>query len=93
MTAAGYRTDSKLDGRPVWSDAVRMVDFAAQWVAFDGGDEYILPEFGVDPTTYYRRVLTILQTPPSPPLDPEDRQRIVERCQRKLTPAKAHRTV
>jgi len=89
VSTLSSRTSAALDGRPVWSDAVRMVDFAAQWMSFDGGDEYILPEFGIDPTTYYRRVLTILQTPPSPPLDPVDRQRIVELCQQKLTLAKS----
>ncbi len=40
-----------------------MVDFVLRWSSFDDGDEYILPEFGLTPTMFYRRVLALLAVP------------------------------
>lgn len=39
----------------------RMLSFVARWAPFDHGDEYILPEFGIAPSTFYRRVLAFVQ--------------------------------
>ena len=66
------------------TEYTRMLSFVARWAPFDHGDEYILPEFGLQPTMYYRRLLTLLLTPPCPRLDPPDRQRIITLCQHKL---------
>ncbi|QHG85525.1 DUF3263 domain-containing protein (plasmid) [Rhodococcus rhodochrous] len=44
-------------------DERAMVDFVLRWSSFDDGDEYILPEFGLTPTTFYRRVLALLAAP------------------------------
>ncbi|MCZ4587609.1 DUF3263 domain-containing protein [Rhodococcus opacus] len=62
----------------------RFVDFALQWVSYGGGDEYILPEFGVQPSTYYRRLLSLLQSVEAPRLEPADRHRLVTMCLCKL---------
>jgi hypothetical protein len=73
------------------SDDHRLVEFALRWTPivalnddFPDFDEYILPEFGLQPTMYYRRLLTLLLTPPCPRLDPSDRQHIIALCQHKL---------
>lgn len=40
-----------------------MLDFALRWSPFgNDGDEYILPEFGLTPATFYQRVLTLVTT-------------------------------
>jgi len=73
-------------------DDHRLVEFALRWApivavndyTLPDFDEYILPEFGLQPTVYYRRLLTLLLTPPCPRLDPSDRQRIIALCQHKL---------
>ncbi|MCB8914054.1 DUF3263 domain-containing protein [Rhodococcus rhodochrous] len=44
-------------------DERAMVDFVLRWSSFDDGEEYILPEFGLTPTTFYRRVLALLAAP------------------------------
>ena len=41
-------------------DEQAMVDFVLRWSSFDDGDEYILPEFGLTPTAFYRRVLNLI---------------------------------
>jgi len=37
-----------------------MLDFVLRWSSFDDGDEYILPEFGLTPAAFYRRVLSLI---------------------------------
>lgn len=73
-------------------DDHRLVEFALRWAPIAANndytlpdlDEYILPEFGLQPTMYYRRLLTLLLVPPCPRLDPLDRKRIIALCQHKL---------
>jgi hypothetical protein len=43
-----------------------LVEFAVRWCPYGGGDEHILPEFGISPGEFYRRVLTTLDTQPTP---------------------------
>ncbi|MDF3312705.1 hypothetical protein P3H15_48070 [Rhodococcus sp. T2V] len=38
-----------------------IIGFALRWAPFDGGDEYILPQFGITPATFYRRLAAILR--------------------------------
>ncbi|GAF43612.1 hypothetical protein RW1_009_00360 [Rhodococcus wratislaviensis NBRC 100605] len=65
-------------------DDARLVKFALWWEPFGGGDEYIFPEFGVDPVAYYRRLLNLLQSARAPRLERGDRQRLVALCAHKL---------
>jgi hypothetical protein len=44
----------------VTKDELAMLDFAVKWAPFGGGDEHILPEFGVFPTEFYRRLQRLL---------------------------------
>ncbi|MFF2111769.1 DUF3263 domain-containing protein [Rhodococcus koreensis] len=37
-----------------------MLAFATKWSRFGGGDEYILPEFGITPVVFYQRLLTMV---------------------------------
>jgi hypothetical protein len=62
----------------------RMVDFVARWGPFDHGDEYILPEFGIAPSIFYRRVLAHVQDTPFPAMGESDRQRVIGYCLAKL---------
>jgi hypothetical protein len=65
-------------------DDARIIDFALQWARFGGGDEYILPEFGVQPAEYYRRMLVVLQAGRAPRMDAAERQLLVALCVNKL---------
>ncbi|MFC9556729.1 hypothetical protein ACFTWF_38565 [Rhodococcus sp. NPDC056960] len=38
-----------------------IIGFALRWAPFDSGDEYILPQFGITPATFYRRLAEILR--------------------------------
>ncbi|KXF53468.1 hypothetical protein AXA44_08390 [Rhodococcus sp. SC4] len=37
-----------------------MVVFALRWAPYGGGDEHILPQFGLLPAVYYRRLQRLL---------------------------------
>jgi hypothetical protein len=56
-------TPTEENGKVANKEELAMLDFAIKWAPFGGGDEHILPEFGVLPAVFYRR----LQTSPHPP--------------------------
>ncbi|MCC9184469.1 hypothetical protein [Mycolicibacterium mageritense] len=62
----------------------RMLSFVARWAPFDHGDEYILPEFGIAPSTFYRRVLAFVQKAPPQAMRESDRERVLGICSAKL---------
>lgn len=62
----------------------RMLSFVARWAPFDHGDEYILPEFGIAPSTFYRRVLALVQEAPPQAMRGSDRERVIGICSAKL---------
>ncbi|MEX3739611.1 hypothetical protein [Mycolicibacterium porcinum] len=62
----------------------RMLSFVARWAPFDHGDEYILPEFGIAPSTFYRRVLALVQEAPPQAMRESDRERVIGICSAKL---------
>lgn len=66
------------------SEYGRMLSFVARWGPFDHGDEYILPEFGIAPSTFYHRVLALVQEAPPQAMRESDRQRVVGLCLTKL---------
>lgn len=41
--------------------AREIVGFALCWAPFGSGDEYILPQFGITPASFYRRLADILR--------------------------------
>jgi hypothetical protein len=61
-----------------------MVEFAIRWGPFDQGDEYILPEFGIAPSTFYRRVLALVREGPASAMGGFDRDRVISLCLAKL---------
>ncbi|KWX19452.1 hypothetical protein AFM11_35775 [Mycolicibacterium wolinskyi] len=61
-----------------------MVSFVVRWGPFDHGDEYILPEFGMAPAIFYRRVLVLVRDAPPPAMGESDRQRVIVLCLAKL---------
>lgn len=65
-------------------DELAMLDFAVRWAPFGGGDEYILPEFGVYPIVFYRRLRRLLARDAD--LNHSVRRRLDELCTAKLAP-------
>ncbi|WP_397517952.1 DUF3263 domain-containing protein [Rhodococcus opacus] len=61
-----------------------ILTFAATWAPYDGGDEHVLPTFGISLDEYYRRVLHLLDTPAARSIDPSTILRIRHRCMQRL---------
>jgi hypothetical protein len=51
---------------------------------FDAENEYILPEFGLRPKAFYRRLLKLAETSPTLGLERSDRSRLASLCRSKL---------
>jgi len=62
-----------------------MLTFAVQWAPFGRGDEFILPEFGITPGTFYHRLRAILFTT-GPRLGPRITQQLLKLCATKVGP-------
>lgn len=62
-----------------------MLRFALSWLPYGGGDELVLPEFGIFPPVFYRRLLRLLETCHDPEVDPAAKAELVELCSLKLT--------
>jgi len=60
-----------------------LIDFAIRWEPY-GGDEYIFPEFGISPATFYRRVLAILTDDVGPHVDSTTREKLIALCRSKV---------
>lgn len=69
----------------VTNEELAMLDFAVKWAPFGGGDEHILPEFGVFPNVFYRRLQRLLRHHPT--VNDSVRLRLDELCAAKLEPA------
>ncbi|MGA5535059.1 hypothetical protein [Mycolicibacterium nivoides] len=66
------------------TEYTRMLSFVARWAPFDHGDEYILPEFGIAPSTFYHRVLALIREAPPRAMRESDRERVIGICLAKL---------
>ena len=62
-----------------------MLAFATKWFRFDGGDEYILPEFGLTPPEFYQRVLSMVTSTLICELDFATRNQLREFCSFKIS--------
>lgn len=62
-----------------------MLEFATKWYRYGGGDEYILPEFGLVPAEFYRRLLGMVTTTPIDEMDLAMRNDLREFCLLKLS--------
>lgn len=72
-------------------DELAMLGFAVRWAPFGGGDELILPEFGIYPHVFYRRLQRLLAR--NTDLNHSVRCRLDELCTVKLvTPSRRKRS-
>jgi len=62
-----------------------MLAFAVKWFPYGGGDEYILPEFGMMPAVFYQRVLTLVTNPFLNEVNFATRNRLHRFCALKLS--------
>jgi len=69
-----------------------MIDFVLRWSPSHDGDEYILPEFGLTPEVFYRRVLA-LSTVCSGEIDDTTSSLVRNICLAKLVDSPARRTI
>lgn len=56
-----------------------LVRFLCQWMPYGGGDDEILPEFGIAPREFYNRLVHLLDAR-STQIDFAQRQRLREFC-------------
>ncbi|QYA99836.1 DUF3263 domain-containing protein (plasmid) [Rhodococcus sp. USK10] len=70
-------------------DTHAMLAFATKWSRFGGGDEYILPEFGITPTVFYQRILAMVTSTLINEVDFATRTHLREFCSHKIVQAKA----
>lgn len=61
------------------------IDFATKWLPFGGGDEYILPEFGIAPYTFYLRLNALLHSPAVIGLGLSTKLELSQACRAKLS--------
>lgn len=38
-----------------------LINFVVQWCEYGGGEELILPQFGIVPTEFYHRILAVVE--------------------------------
>ncbi|WP_174187280.1 DUF3263 domain-containing protein [Nocardia barduliensis] len=69
-----------------------ILEFAERWHRFDGGDEYILPTFGITPAVFYQRVLRLLIVGNSNGMDMPTCELLRQLCYRKLALLRPERT-
>lgn len=72
-------------------DELAMLEFAITWAPFGGGDEHILPQFGILPTVFYRRLQRLLARHTG--VNSSVRRRLNELCTLKLDTLQAHHSV
>jgi len=63
-----------------------MLTFAVQWAPLGRGDEFILPQFGITPGTFYHRLRAILFSTTGPHLGPRTTQQLLNLCATKVGP-------
>ncbi|MFE5700324.1 DUF3263 domain-containing protein [Rhodococcus koreensis] len=75
---------SKLQSEPLSGYERELLAFTLRWLPYGGGDEFILPHFGIGPSLFYRRVLAALRPVRDHRLSPEERGRLTDFCLRKI---------
>ena len=66
------------------TNPVELLEFAAEWAPYGGGDEEILPKFGLTLEEYSRRVLKVIETPIARTLSLRTRNVIRQQCLQRL---------
>jgi hypothetical protein len=80
-------TGTLAGGAKMTRDDHAMLAFATKWSRFGGGDEYILPEFGLTPSVFYQRILAMVTTTLINEVDFSTRQYLREYCSLKISPS------
>ncbi|BAH55472.1 hypothetical protein ROP_72250 [Rhodococcus opacus B4] len=62
-----------------------MLGYVIAWAPFGGGDEEILPQFGITPDNFYLRLARILESRSCGGIDFATRNRLREFCAGKLS--------
>ncbi|MCJ0949979.1 hypothetical protein MTX37_29075 [Rhodococcus sp. ARC_M8] len=62
----------------------RLINYALRWAPYGGGDEDILPEFGLSPAIYYRRLRSLLQVVDHSRLNVDNLQLLIDLCESKI---------
>ncbi|GAF49088.1 MULTISPECIES: hypothetical protein [Rhodococcus] len=75
---------SKLQSEPLSGYERELLAFSVRWEPYGGGDEFILPHFGIGPALFYRRVLDALRPVRDHQLSPDEQKRLLDFCIRKL---------
>ncbi|RYF51514.1 MAG: DUF3263 domain-containing protein [Comamonadaceae bacterium] len=68
-------------------DEQEMLAFARKWLPFGGGEEHILPEFGLTPVVFYQRLLAMVTKTRANEVDFATRRHLREFCLLKLSHA------
>ncbi|QZS52629.1 DUF3263 domain-containing protein [Rhodococcus opacus] len=66
-------------------DEHSMLAFAMKWLPYGGGDEQMLPEFGLVPSAFYQRLQTMLISRAFLGIEFATRQQLLEQCAVKLS--------
>ncbi|GAF43139.1 hypothetical protein RW1_006_00310 [Rhodococcus wratislaviensis NBRC 100605] len=61
-----------------------LLDFALRWSGYGGGEDFIFTEFGIPPTTFYQRVLDLVEKRFATLLDTPTREHLRRHCVAKL---------
>jgi len=70
----------------VTRDEYAILTFAVQWAAFDAGDEFIFPTFGITPRAFYHRLRSILTAMTDGRVEPDTTRQLLDLCARKVGP-------
>nr|MDV2477096.1 DUF3263 domain-containing protein [Rhodococcus zopfii] len=72
------------EGNDVNEYRTEILEFAVRWAPYNGGDDEILPTFGLSIPEYYRRLVALLETPEAGSIDRRTREHLRIRCGRRL---------
>lgn len=75
---------SALGSRPLSACEHEMLSFVIRWEPYGDGDEYILPEFGIEPVLFYRRILALLRSRHEHRIAADLQERLSDLCVRKI---------
>ncbi|QYB07971.1 DUF3263 domain-containing protein [Rhodococcus sp. USK10] len=68
-----------------------MLKFAVQWAPYGGGEEHILPTFGLFPADYYERLKSLLDSTAARSVDSASRRHLREHCSIRLAQTRGTR--
>lgn len=61
-----------------------LINFVVQWCEYGGGEELILPQFGIVPTEFYHRILAVVERGENSGLSSSTRLFLRQHCKVRL---------